>query len=231
MTLIEKKIRMENKTWYDSFITSLSDKYPKRTQLVKDLMDLLCIEREAVYRRLRGEVVFSANEIIKIASALNLSLDKITGIASGQILFNMQPINYIEPSEKELGLLRNVIDSITLLQNLPDTEFMDVCNKLPRQLIAGYSYLNRFYLFKWLYQYESKDEIVPFSKVIISEEKAKITTDYCKTIKLVPNSAKETTAFFKARPIFCSSFSIAVLTSSLFNGVIFSSCRYFGNEP
>ena len=180
---------MENGiTWYDGFIKALDERYSKRSKLIQALVDLLCIEREAVYRRLRKDVSFSIYEIIKISSAWNISLDKITGLNSGQIPFFMQPVNYIEPSKQELNFLREIIQSINLLKDFPDTEFMDICNRLPRQFLAGYKYLNQFYLFKWKYQYNSEKKPFTFSQATISEEMKLLTADYYKAIKNVPQS-------------------------------------------
>ena len=178
---------MEN-NWYDAFMEELYKKYPKRAQLSQALMDLLIIEREAVYRRLRRDVLFPVNEIVKIALAWNISLDELIGINSGQISFQMQSINYLNPSTEEINYLRFIVQSIEKLKNHPSTEFMDICNKLPRQLLAGYKLLNQFYLFKWIYQYGHEKEVVPFSKIHISEEKQQLDEDYYKVIKYVPNS-------------------------------------------
>jgi len=100
----------------------------------------------------------------------------------------MRAMNYLDPSEEEANFLRFVIQSITYLKNFPTTEFMDICNKLPRQLVAGYEHLNKFYLFKWAYQYGNEKDAVPFSKIAVSEEKKNITKEYYKAIKQVPNS-------------------------------------------
>ena len=179
---------MKQENWSESFINEIEKKYPKRTQLVQALKDLLGIEREAVYRRLRNEVPFPASEIIAISTAWNISMDKIIGIRSEQIPFHMRPVNYLNPTQQELVFLRQIIDAINALQEYPDTEFMDVCNKLPRQLLAGYTHLNRFYLFKWKYQYGRQDKPTPLSQTDISEEQSQLTLDYYKAIKNVPLS-------------------------------------------
>ena len=176
---------MENE-WYDYFIESLYKKFPKKGQLAQELIDLLNIEREAIYRRLRKEVQFPALEIVKIATEWNISLDEIVSFCSGQVPFQMRQMNYLDPSDEEMKFLREVIQSISYLKNSPDAEFMDICNKLPRQLIAGYQCLNQFYLFKWIYQYGNEKEIVPFSQIVISDEKNELTADYCHAIKQVP---------------------------------------------
>jgi len=179
---------MDSITWCNDFIEILYKKFPKKKQLTTALVELLELEREAVYRRLRNDVFFSAHEIVKIASTWGISLDEITHINSEQFSFQMRPINYLDPSADEIIFLKSVIKSINALKNFPTTEFMDICNKLPRQLAAGYPYINKFLLFKWMYQYGSEIETIPFSKIQISEEKLKLTEEYNKAIKNVPNN-------------------------------------------
>jgi hypothetical protein len=47
---------MTHEVWYDNFMRALSEKYPKKAELAQTLSDLLFLEREAVYRRLRQDV-------------------------------------------------------------------------------------------------------------------------------------------------------------------------------
>jgi len=180
---------MRNNVWYDYFLKSLSAKYPKKGQLVDGLMDLLCIEREAVYRRLRKDVVFHAFEVAKIASAWNISLDEIIDIDSEKVIFQLQLINYLDPSEKDEELLRRVVDSILHIKDFPDVEFMDVCNRLPRSLLANYNFLNRYYLFRWLYHYGDEEDSVSFSDIISSEKMIRLTNEYRHAIKQVANTS------------------------------------------
>lgn len=178
---------MDKDKWYDYFLDALSEKYPKKTELMQALMDLLCIEREAVYRRLRKDVAFHILEVVKISTEWNISLDRISGINVGKVPFQMQRMNYINPSDSEMRYLQNIIQSIYHLQTVPDTEFMDICNKLPRQLVAGFNNLNKFYLFKWMYQYH-EDRSVPFSHIEVPDKKLQLTAEYYNAIKHVPNS-------------------------------------------
>ena len=179
---------MVDEVWYNYFIETIHKKYAKKSHLAYALMDLLELEREAVYRRLRKEVPFSALEIGKIAATWDISIDDFIRINTGRVAFQMQQVNYINPSEDELSFLYFIIQSIKRLKNSPDVEFMDICNKLPRQLLAGYESLNQFYLFKWQYQYGNKEDVVPYSQIIISKEKSKLTAEYYNAIKQVPNS-------------------------------------------
>jgi len=179
---------MEQGIWYDRFTEILAKRFPKKKQLVEALMELLSLEREAAYRRLRKDVLFSIHEIVIIATAWNISLDEIASVDFGKISFQMQLMNYLDPSKEEVEFLQQFIKSIKMLNNFPSTVFMDICNKLPRQFEAGYEYLNKFSLFQWMYQYRSDVEAIPFGKINISETKHKLTLDYYKAIKQVPNS-------------------------------------------
>lgn len=181
---------MDSNVWYDRFLEALYAKYPKRAKLTEALMDLLFIEREAVYRRLRKDVTFSIHEVVKISSAWNISLDEISGTSSGDIPFLMKTINYLEPSEHDMKFLRHVIRSVSDHNDFPDTEVMNVCNKLPRKLYSGFKYLNLFYLFKWKYNFGSEKKAVPFSQITssVSEEWLQLSADYFQALKNVPHT-------------------------------------------
>ena len=53
-------------------IEALKEKLPPKTNLANLLMDTLCIGREAIYRRLRGEVPFTLEEAALISRKLGV---------------------------------------------------------------------------------------------------------------------------------------------------------------
>ena len=61
---------MKKELLYDNLLNAIKEEFPQKTNLVNALVDLLCIEKEAVYRRLRGEVAFTFAEIVTIAMHL-----------------------------------------------------------------------------------------------------------------------------------------------------------------
>ena len=184
----DRRINISNDEWHEKFVSSLENMFPKRSQLIRALEELLGLEYSSVYRRLKNEVAFTMQEIAKISNAWSISLDRLIGVNSKQIPFFMQPVNYFNPSKQEMEFLRQIIHLIVHLKNFPDAEYMNICNKLPRQLLSGYNYLNHFYLFKFFYQYSSEKNAVPFAKVEISDEKRKLTDEYFQAVKNVPQS-------------------------------------------
>ncbi|MCL2597266.1 MAG: hypothetical protein FWD66_06360 [Paludibacter sp.] len=173
---------MVNNEWNDLFIEMLYKKYPKRKDLIKALIELLHIEREAIYRRLRKDIIFPTNEIIQIASNWNISMDDIIGVHSENAIFKMQLWNFINPSEKELHNMKTVIDGVKVLKKVPNVEYMEVCNKFPRVIVCGFPYLQRLDLLKWMYLY-SNLEVLPFSKILTNEKVIRLSTSLRSAIK------------------------------------------------
>ena len=178
---------MVNDTWYDYFVETILARYPKKTQLVQELVDLLCIEREAVYRRLRKDVAFTIQEAVTIALAWNISLDEITNISSGNVSFAMKAINYVDPSEKEMNEIQKRVRRLEHLRTVPNSEAMDICNKSPRSLTAGFPILYQLDIFRWAYQYGNLEENPTFSEITLSDQFLQEMADYHYLIKYVSN--------------------------------------------
>ena len=73
-----------------NLIEAMKEKLPLKGQLADMLMDTLYIGKEAVYRRLRGEVPFTLQESALISRKLGISLDKIIGLSfKSNAMFNI----------------------------------------------------------------------------------------------------------------------------------------------
>jgi len=179
---------METTTWYEVFLELLHEKYPKNAQLTHEVMDLLYLEREAAYRRLRKEVPFTANEIAKMATAWNISLDKIIGVNSGNVSFQMHPFNYLNPSPKDFDSLKKVNRMFDHLRTASNSEYMEVSNLFPRPLTPGFPALLRFKIFNWAYYYNGNESQKQFSKTIMPEQVCAAFERYKNNIVHVKNS-------------------------------------------
>jgi hypothetical protein len=160
----------------------LLEKFPKKADLVEALGELLCIERPAVYRRIRSDVPFTANEVAIMAAKWNISLDDLVGIYSGQVAFQMSPINYYQPSTQDIINLINVTDRLNELKDMTNSEYFVVCNNLARSLSAGFRTLYKFNVFKWGYEFSNEPNI-PFANIVIPQEIQDIVTSYSRNMK------------------------------------------------
>lgn len=147
---------MENDLFYENLVKAIKEKYPGRGKLTNVLADLLMLEKEAVYRRLRGDVPFTIFEVAAIADKFDISLDRILGHSSGKSRpFQLKMVNFLNPSEDDYVMLENFVDELRHLKNDPASEVGDALNILPQSLVLDYRHIYRFYLFKWQYQYGS----------------------------------------------------------------------------
>ena len=185
---------MTNNLWYDSFLEVLYEKYPQKSQLMEALMDLLSIERESAYRRLRKDVMFTVEELMKMAFAWNISLDEIVGINFNEISFKIRLINYLAPSNEEFNNIQKRIQQLDKFKDIPEMEYVEISNKLPRALFCGFSNLSRFQLFKWAYQFNvsqqhQEEKTLSYSEVFFTPKMAKLLMyDYYVGIKNVANT-------------------------------------------
>jgi hypothetical protein len=171
--------------WYDCFMEALSKKHPKKSRLTEALMDLLSIEKESAYRRLRKEILFPAHELAKIASTWNISLDEIIGVNSHQVAFKVQLSDYVDPSAEQVKYIQKMIQ----VCNSPSMRYMEVSNKLPRSLTSGFQYLRRYQLLKWMYQFVKDDKrILPYSKIFFPAKISGLVSDYYQAVKNVANT-------------------------------------------
>ncbi|MCC8096197.1 MAG: hypothetical protein LIP05_13080, partial [Tannerellaceae bacterium] len=70
---------MKTDILYDNFLQTLKEKIPQKAVLANTLAQILSIEKEAVYRRLRREVLFTFSEVAIISHYLGISIDFIVG--------------------------------------------------------------------------------------------------------------------------------------------------------
>jgi len=179
---------MADNVWYNNFMEMLHKKHSKKNELTDALMDLLCLEREAVYRRLRGDVIFTANEIAKVAIAWNISLDEVMRLSS-KFTFHMQHTNYLTPSEEDMKFMKKRVSVLKDLKHSSNSEYMVVCNNLSRSLSAGFANLYKFNIFKWAYQYGNETENIKYSEITLAEELIKEVETYYRRMKYVTNTS------------------------------------------
>lgn len=134
-------------------LRAIKQKVPDKTQLVRLLSDSLCIEKEAVYRRIRGDVVFTFSEIATLANELGLSLDSIVSstFTGKSKPFHLKLVNYMNPTDMDYAMMYQYYDIIKESGKDPNSELMDCTNILPPELFLGFKTIEKIYLFKSMY--------------------------------------------------------------------------------
>lgn len=155
--------------FYQEFISLLRKKIPHKATLANTMADLLIIDKDAVYRRLRGNVNFSFAEMAIIAKKLGISLDKIAGIENVQSRpARLNIYNQLNPTSVDYEMFSSHVDLLKSIKDEPDTQIMEASNFFPHYLFQDYEYLTRFYIFKWNHSIMLGD-VLPYHEVIIPE--------------------------------------------------------------
>lgn len=150
---------MNANTLYENFLNELKKEVPQKTKQTNLLVEILSIEKEAVYRRLRGEVAFSFREIVIIAQKLNISIDNIMGITSEKSRpSHIKLINHVEPFETDYEMFEEYIHVLET-GNEKGSVFVESSNIFPMSIIYKFDFLTRFYYFKWDYHYNCSNTL------------------------------------------------------------------------
>jgi hypothetical protein len=164
--------------FYNRFLAALEERYPSKPDLVNALVDLLCLEKESVYRRLRRSVHFSAEEVMRIAGKWNISLDNLVSVNPGKTSpFRLKMLEFIDPGEDDYAILEQHNRDLELVAADPDGFAIEIVNALPRGLYARSEHLTRFFNMKWRHKF-SPENALPFSEIHIPERMRKLDLEY-----------------------------------------------------
>ena len=134
-------------------INEMKDRMPQDQSLASYLINTLCIGKEAAYRRLRGEVAFTLDEIAIISCNLGISIDQIIGNhLANRVTFNMNLLHKSDLLESYHEIIERYHQLLYLIKGDDNTEIYTASNTIPFVLYSSYEYLTKFRLCQWIYQ-------------------------------------------------------------------------------
>lgn len=161
---------MKDNHLYNALLGEIRKKIPKSSELTRVLVDILSIEKEAVYRRLRGEVPFTFHEIALITKTMGISLDTLIGIETEKSQpFRLKLPEFVYPEESDYIKFEDYINFLKSISSLEGTEMGVVTNTIPQELFSNFYYLLKFNVLKWQYYYHNQ-QVEPFEELSIPTE-------------------------------------------------------------
>jgi len=143
---------MKYELLFRDLLIQLKNRIPQYSKLVVKLVEILPLEKYAVYRRLRQEVPFTFEEIVAIAKEFNISLDNMLGVDARTTLpFRFESAEKENPVEVDYSILEEYIQAIKEIASDPAGTIFSVTNILPQLFYTGFKYIYHFYYFKWRY--------------------------------------------------------------------------------
>ena len=161
---------MKREEIHHSLLGALEKKFPDKTELVERLMEILFMEKGAIYRRLRGEVPFSFYEVVMIADKLDISFYNLIYTDSVQMnRFELNITDYTHLNEADYKQWEDYVKLIHLAKNDPHSEMAQSSNVLPLTFHGKFYYLSKFFLFKYQYLFSGNEKRTSYSNMVLPD--------------------------------------------------------------
>ncbi|MDR2408392.1 MAG: hypothetical protein LBE13_09830 [Bacteroidales bacterium] len=152
-------------------ITKVRESIPKNIKTVEYLIGKLNISKESAYRRMRGDIPFSFDEVTVLALDLNLSVDEIVGNdIENRVFFDLQVNDLVNSEESFLAMFKEYCKCIEKISKSKEKEMLISINRLCLFLLIKYDSLFKLFYYKWIHQTNNISVNPLFSKVIIPDE-------------------------------------------------------------
>ena len=136
-----------------TLVAAIRERFPQEKNLASYLADKLKLGRESVYRRLRGEIYFTFDEIATLSLDLGFSVDNIIGTRKNEnALFNihmLQQSDYLDIYRNKMLEYGRIFSDMS---KKPGAKARVSINTLPYYFHISYEHLSRFRIYKWLHQ-------------------------------------------------------------------------------
>ena len=137
----------------NELISTMRERIPQDMNLANTLADILCMGKEAVYRRLRGEVSFTIDEVALLSQKLGISIDQIVGShVSNKVTFDLNLLHASSALESYYEIINRYLQIFDYVKTDNTTEVYTASNSLPFTLYSSYENLSKFRLCRWMYQ-------------------------------------------------------------------------------
>lgn len=144
---------MNNQTWNEKIIEHMKANLKKDESLSIVLTDILQLGRESVYRRIRGDVPFTFEEVIKLSEKLKFSIDALVDQSKpNKSVFEINMLSPRAQLDDYWAVLASYVKLFSEMAKTPTSVAHHALNTLPYSLYLGYANLARFRYFRWMYQ-------------------------------------------------------------------------------
>ena len=146
---------------------------PKNQKPVSYLANALNVSRESAYRRLRGDIPFTMEELIVLATNLDFSIDAIYDIEKqNQAFYDFSRAGKKDTNDFFLLMLKKYNELLGKMKAAQKIETIMAFNTFPPPFFTSHPCLFKFLYYKWLLQNNGDQRNKPYSETLIPEEAA-----------------------------------------------------------
>lgn len=127
----------------DKIFSAVISKFSKQADAVNAIAQALSTNNDAIYRRLRGETLLTAEEIARLADRFSLSLDAMLHEKSSKVLCSYSA--FYNPIKDIQSFLENLLKELQYIYSLPEGKLYYATQETP---VFQYMYFPELILFK-----------------------------------------------------------------------------------
>lgn len=184
---------------HDEIITIIKSKTPQEENPANTLMDILSISREGAYRRMRGDILLTLDEVIVIAKKLEISLDNLIEVhMKKKNPFHISPYTLNSSLKEYTTTLKEIMDSYNFIKTDPLSLNFIVCRLPSPVFYFKYLEFSKFVVYKWIYLMLGYPESVSFSFIHLPSKLKQLYQPFMDATKQVNTSFIMNDYIFKA---------------------------------
>lgn len=168
---------------------AIKDRLPKDINIATFLTNTLFIGKEAVYRRLRGEVPFSLSEAANIARQLGISIDSlILTTSSSNPIYELIDQQYYDLRESDYRAMEEFRDVLKVASEERYSEQVYTSNLFPVFPANRYYLFGKYNSFRWMYLNQDLSSIKVFSEIEYPERLHTISKEIIEQVGNIKNT-------------------------------------------
>jgi len=159
--------------------TKILSNIPPRVKSIDYLMEALNISRESVYRRIRGDISFTVEEIAKLSVDLGFSIDElIIKDMHSRVFFDLHTSGNKTSTDNYVSIFQQYFQGLFDQPLIREVESIEIANRVPFGSIVFFNHLFKFAYYRWTHQNQESslkyfycDAVLP-EKLIAMQQKA-----------------------------------------------------------
>jgi len=176
-----------NKKLNNRLIDTVLSNVPKNVKPVSLLSNLLDMSRESAYRRIRGDIPFTVEEIADLSLEMGFSIDGIVGLGDRERVFFDFSVKSDDSDITFISMLQRLERLYQCIGQANHCESILALNSLSPTFFLHFNHLFKFIYFKWLQQDSSISSDILFSEIKVPEEINNLRKKISNNMKVVSN--------------------------------------------
>lgn len=175
-------------SFQEKFFHTILNQFDKRSKAVEQLMELLGVGKDAIYRRFKAETPLTPDELVLLSQTFDISLDELVFEKKDVVPFVYN--TFSEPILKFRDFLQEVYRNIQEIHILPDSQFYYTTAEIPVFHYLQFSELISFKMYVWsrtIWNFGDMDDR-QFDFGVINEEDLSLAGDILQMYNDIPST-------------------------------------------